>query len=129
MGRIMFLIGYVIGGLGEGFKFMSMHHYKKEIKEKLGFDAFPGTLNLKIENKGKQSLDKIDPIIIAGFEDKDQKYFGVRCYKARIKNIDGAIIIPDASKHENDIIEFIAPLKLRDELNLKDNDKVTIKLI
>ena len=45
------LSGIVVKGLGEGSFFMSMGHYKKEIKKKLGFNAYEGTLNIKINNK------------------------------------------------------------------------------
>ena len=51
--------GIVTSGLGEGYFFMSMEHYKKEIKEKLGFEAYPGTLNLKIDEEQIDSLKKI----------------------------------------------------------------------
>ena len=48
------LKGTIIKGLGEGAYFMSMGHYKKEIKKKLGFDAYPGTLNIKIKKNQYQ---------------------------------------------------------------------------
>jgi len=118
--------GAVVRGLGEGTYFMSMQHYQKEIKKKLGFTAYPGTLNLKVSKKQLDLLKNIEPIKINGCKSGNKTFGGADCYKARIKKIEGAIIIPNLTKHKN-IIEFIAPLHIKLELKLKDGDKVTIK--
>jgi len=122
------LDGIVVAGLGEGAYFMSMHHYKDEIKKKLGFDAFPGTLNIKTDKENIDSFKKINPIIITGFKKDDKTFGGASCYRAKIENIDGAIIIPEINKHK-DIIEFIAPVNLKLELSIKDGDKIKIQII
>jgi|TARA_B100001971_G_C18164519_1_gene523381 riboflavin kinase len=120
-----FIEGVVEEGLGEGKLFMSLDHYKKEIKGKLGFDAFEGTLNIKVNNSDLKLLN--NPIKIEGFEKDNKKFYGVDCYKAKIKDIDGAVIIPELSRHK-DTIEFIAPVHLKSELNIKDGDKIKIEL-
>ena len=122
------ITGTVVRGLGEGTYFMSILHYQKEIKKKLGFRAYPGTLNLKIGKKQLDLLKNTAPIKIDGFKQKNKTFGGVNCYKAKIKNIEGAIIIPELTKHKN-IIEFIAPIHLKSELKIKDGDKLAIKLV
>ncbi len=119
--------GVIIRGLGEGTYFMSMQHYQKEIKKKLGFRAYPGTLNLKVEKKYIDLLKNFKQIKINGFKQKNKTFGGADCFKAKIKNIYGAIIIPHLTKH-NDIIELIAPMHLKSELKLKDGDKVKVEL-
>ncbi|HLC61008.1 MAG TPA: DUF120 domain-containing protein [Candidatus Nanoarchaeia archaeon] len=120
--------GMIVKGLGEGAVFMSMPHYKNEIKKKLGFDAYPGTLNVKVTKLQFDSLKNNIPIKINGFK-KDGKIFGgANCHKSKIKNINGAIIMPDINKHK-DIIEFIAPVHIKSKLKLADGDKVKIELI
>ena len=120
--------GMIVKGLGEGAFFMSMPHYKHEIKINLGFNAYPGTLNVKVKKQQFDSLKNNLPIKINGYK-KDGKAFGsANCHKARIKEINGAIIMPDINKHE-DIIEFIAPVHLKSELKLTDGDAVKIELI
>ena len=66
--------GVIARGLGEGTYFMSMHHYQKEIKKRLGFRAYPGTLNLKVSRSQRNSFKKINPIKIDGFK-KNNKIF------------------------------------------------------
>ena len=127
-GEKIVLNGTIARGLGEGTYFMSMPHYKKEIRKKLGFDAYPGTLNLKIGKNKINSLKKLNPIKIDGFKKNKKKSGGADCYKAKIKSINGSIIIPHLTKH-NDVIEFIAPVHLKSELKLKDGDKIKVELI
>jgi len=127
-GKNLVLNGVIARGLGEGAHFMSMLHYKKEIKKKLGFNAYPGTLNLKANKKQIDILKNINPIKIDGFKTANKAYGGVDCYKAKVKNIGGSIIIPHLTKHRN-IIEFIAPVHIKSELKLKDGDKIKVELV
>ena len=127
-GKKAVLNGTIVRGLGEGAYFMSMRHYQKEIKKKLGFDAYPGTLNLKVEKNQIDLLKKFNPIKIAGFKKDNKTFGGADCYKAKIKNINGAIIVPHLTKHK-DVIEFIAPLHLKSGLKLKDGSKIKIELL
>lgn len=120
--------GAIVKGFGEGAYFMSMPHYQKEIKKKLGFDAYPGTLNLKVGKKEINLLKKFNKIGIDWFKKNNKIFGGVDCYKAKIKDTDGAIIIPHLTKHKN-IIEFIASVHLKSELKFKDGDKIKVELI
>ena len=123
------LEGIVVVGLGKGAVFMSIDHYKREFKDKLGFDPYPGTLNMTL-NKGQTNLLKdINPIRIESFKKDNKTFGGVSCYKVKINNIDGAIIVPDLTEHEEDMIEIIAPINLKSELNIKEGDKIKVELI
>ena len=121
------LSGVVVRGLGEGTFFMSMQHYRKEIRKKLGFEAYPGTLNLKVEKKQADLLKSIEPIKLSGYKSGTKTFGGATCYKAKIKNINGSIIVPDLTKHK-DVVEFIAPVHLKSELKLKDGDIIKIEI-
>lgn len=121
------LSGTIVRGLGEGTYFMSMRHYQKEIKKKLGFKAYPGTLNLRLGKKQIGSLKNIVPIKINGYKKNNKTFGGASCYKAKISSINGSIILPDLTKHSN-IIEFIAPVHLKSGLKIKDGDKIKIEL-
>ena len=119
--------GVIVRGLGEGTYFMSMRHYQKEIQGKLGFTAYPGTLNIKVGKRQKASLNGSGKILIEGFRKGDRAFGGIDCYKATIKNINGAVIIPHMTKHK-DVVEFIAPVHVKTKLKLKDGSKIKIEL-
>ncbi|MEM2577176.1 MAG: DUF120 domain-containing protein, partial [Candidatus Bathyarchaeia archaeon] len=79
------LEGKVFSGLGEGAYYISQPEYKKQFIEKLGFNPYPGTLNVKIEEcyLRKVFLLKCYPsIIIEGFSNGKRSFGSVNCYKA-----------------------------------------------
>jgi riboflavin kinase, archaea type len=125
--RVELLQGIVTSGFGEGAYFLSLECYKKEIRKKLGFDAYPGTLNLKVDEKQIALLKKHDSIKIDTLKKNNRMLYGAECYRAKINGITGAIIIPEINKHPKNIIEFIAPVNLKSKLNIKDGDKLNLE--
>ncbi len=122
--KINKLKGTVKSGIGEGKYYMSLSQYLTQFKSKLGFKPYSGTLNLRLNDKTKllEFIDNIEPILINGFKDKERTYGSIKCYKIKIKDTEGAIIIPERATHPEDIVEIIAPVYLRDYYHLKDND-------
>ena len=128
MGEIGFE-GTITSGLGKGAVFVSIDYYKDNIREKLGFEPYPGTLNLEV-GKGQQiQLSAITPIRIESFKKNGKAYGGASCYKIKIDGIDAAIIVPDLTEHEENMIEIVAPVNLKSELKVKDGNKVKIELV
>lgn len=123
----LMLKGIVEKGIGEGKYYMSMKQYQQQFKSKLGFDAYPGTLNLKVNKvEAMTFLSNIEPIIIDGFSTKSRTYGSLSCYKIKVNDINGAIIIPKRTRHEEEILEIIASIYLREKLNLKDGDVLKV---
>ncbi|MFA4640186.1 DUF120 domain-containing protein [Pyrococcus kukulkanii] len=123
------IVGEVVSGIGEGAYYVQQ--YAPLIREYLGFDPYPGTLNVKVifPKTIFDALCTSRPIIIPGFM-KDGRTFGdVRAYKVRIDGIEGAIVIPSRTIHPPKIAEIIAPVNLRKALNLKDGDRIRIETI
>ncbi len=122
--------GTLVSGLGEGGYYVSIKGYKDQIKQKLGFDPYPGTLNVKIEQVDKwkkQQLMHTDPIIISGFKDKERTYGDLFAYRCKIKpDMECAVIVPLRTHHGPEIIEIISPVYLRSALKKKDGDKIMV---
>ena len=92
--------GKVFSGLGEGAYYISLSGYKKQFISKLGYEPYPGTLNLKLSsNLHKQfieNLSNMEGVIIEGFTDKKRTYGNVICYPSMIdSNIQGSVILID----------------------------------
>ena len=122
------LTGTIAKGIGEGRYYVSLPGYQNQFKEKLGFKAYPGTLNLRVkQSEALEFISSLEAAEISGFETKDRTFGKLTGYKIRINGIKGAIIIPERSRHEEDIIEAIAPVNLKQKLKLKDNSKLTIQ--
>jgi riboflavin kinase len=71
-------------------------------------------------------MDFMEPLVIQGFNDGERSFGGGKCYPIEIDGIKSAIIIPDRTHYPADLLEIIAPLKLREALKLNDGDEVKI---
>jgi riboflavin kinase len=121
------IIGITKQGIGEGSYYVSQKQYQQQFKTKLGFNAFPGTLNLEINKEElAQFLANKETLEIDGFTTKTRSFGSITTYKIKVNNIEAAIVKPARARHPENIIEIIAPVNLRNSLNLKDNDKVKI---
>jgi riboflavin kinase len=127
------LEGSVFTGLGEGAYYIAKEHYRKQFTEKLGFEPYPGTLNLKLTSdydiKTRMELDAYPAIEVAGFKNEDRTFGLVKCYPAIIDNkVKGALITALRSHYDVSVLEIIAPVCLRKQLNLKDGVKVKVEV-
>jgi riboflavin kinase len=128
------LEGTVFTGLGEGAYYISMEQYRKQFMEKLGFDPYPGTLNLKLTTdydiKTHSELEAYPAVEIEGFKDENRTFGKVKCYPAIIENkVKGAIVSALRSHYDASIVEVIAPVQLRRHLKLKDGYKVKVEVL
>ncbi len=120
--------GTVVPGLGEGKYYLLQKKYNKQFKKKLGYEPFPGTLNIELNEKelGKMKLLKeMEGINIEGFETNERTFGKARCFKGNIEGKEIAVILPERSHHPN-VIEIISPINLRKELGLKDGERISI---
>lgn len=129
-GSTKILSGRVITGLGEGQYYISLDGYRIQFLEKLGFDPYPGTLNIKLDATSVDVRKRItESIKIAGFTDQNRTFGKGSCFKVMISNIEGAVITPERTHYPEDIIEIIAPVNLRNHLDLKDGHKINVEVI
>lgn len=125
--RVIFK-GLVVSGMGEGRYYTEQDGYVEQFKLKLGFIPYPGTLNVEIEfiERNKLRLLKNHSAInIDEFQTKNRTFGGVKCFRAEINGIEGAIVLPLRSHYSN-ILEFISPEFLRERLNVDNDDIVNI---
>ena len=127
------LEGTVFTGLGEGAYYTSKEAYKKQFTEKLGFDPYPGTLNIKLASdydiKTRREIEAYPAIEITGFKNEDRTFGLVKCYPAIIDNkVKGALVTALRSHYDVSVLEIIAPFCLRKQLNLKDGVKVKVEI-
>jgi len=128
------LEGTLFSGLGEGAYYVTKEGYRKQFMEKLGFDPYPGTLNLKLTTeydvKTMSELEAYPAIEIQGFEDESRTFGSVKCYPAVINNkLKGAVVYALRSHYNTSVLEIIAPSFLRGRLKLKDGNKVKVEIL
>ncbi|MFX1406820.1 MAG: DUF120 domain-containing protein [Promethearchaeota archaeon] len=134
------IIGEVVEGMHEGSYYVSIKGYYDQFKDKLGFEPFKGTLNLKLSDTDnnilREQLNNITPVIIEGFKDQNREYGPVKCYDVYISRMDdknnrrkAAILDIKRTHHKKNIIEILAKPYLREFYKLKDGDRLIIELI
>ena len=125
------LAGRVVTGTGQAASFTELIHAKQQFLEKLGIEAWPGTLNIKLEDERTfadwRSLRNSHGI---GINSPDGNNCHARSYPVHINNrITGAIIFPEINDYPTDQVEIIAPLSLRNHFSLNDGDRLTFNVI
>lgn len=125
------LSGTIESGLGEGAYYMSLHPYTQQFEQILGFVPYPGTLNLRLSAVAVQRRKRLtlaDWYRVEGFVSEGRTFGQVRCLPCMIGEIPCGIVVPGRSHYPEALVEVIAPVGLRSELNLKDGDEVVIEV-
>ena len=114
------LKGKVVSGAGEASYFTGLNWVQEQCAEKLNFKPYPGTLNIEVDKVSLPALADIQRTEGIKLLSPDHSFCNARSLKVSIKNIIGAIIIPDeeVNIHGKNILEMIAPVCLKDTLVL-----------
>jgi len=120
--------GLVTSGSQKGSYFMSQEIYATQFREKLGFKPFKGTFNILIEKEDLENVNKSrskNANLIKGEGD-----FGdVEFIKATLQDhLEGAVIFPVKTHHPEEFLEFITSENVRETLNVRDGDSVTLSM-
>ncbi len=125
--------GVVFSGLSEGSYYVGLEGYRKQFRSKLGFDPYPGTLNLRVKREDlneRRILESFPSVYIEGFANEKRTYGPAKCYRAIVNDkVDSAIIIPIRAHYGEDVVELISPHQLRKQLRLKDGDVVRVSVL
>jgi len=127
------LKGILVSGMGEGAYYMGLKGYTKQFKPKIGYIPFPGTLNVKLDQKIHQEAIKqfeiLEGIQIKSFSDGKRTYGWVKCFPAKLNNsVNCELIILERTHHDNSIVELISKVCIRKTAKLKDGSKILIKI-
>jgi riboflavin kinase len=111
--------GKVFSGLGEGAYYVSLPGYRQQFREKLGFDPYPGTLNVRL----------LTDVRIEGFRNGARTYGGLKAITGTFNDAElCAILFIERSHYGEDVIEVISPVYLRGKYGLRDGDKVRVRV-
>jgi riboflavin kinase len=122
------LTGVVFSDLGRAASFMAVDWVAAAMKDALGFAAYPGTLNVRLDTPEARALwsrvregEGIPIAAGAGF-------CAARCFPALIEgNWRVAVILPEVPGYPADKLEIVAAVRLKDALQLADGARLTIE--
>jgi riboflavin kinase, archaea type len=127
--------GTVVSGMGEGAYYMSLEGYRKQFKKKLGYEPYPGTLNVKLMDRifmnARNEISKYPSIFIDGFSDNTRTYGWVKCYPANINNEaikNAAVLVLERTHYDDSMLEVIAPQSIKEAIGIHNGDKISINI-
>ncbi len=125
------ITGKIVSGAGEGAYFTQIDWVMQQCNEKLGFEPYPGTLNLEVASDDLSIIASLDQKKGVELISPDPKFCNAKAFAVRLGKINGAIIMPEEKVriHAENIIEIIAPLNIKATLNVKDGALLNIVLL
>jgi riboflavin kinase len=127
--------GNVISGMGEGAYYMSLEGYRRQFREKLGYEPYPGTLNVQLTDQvyrnGRLELGKHQSIFINGFSDGTRTYGWVKCYRATINDgtiNNAAVLVLERTHYDDSMLEVIAPISIKQAGGIKNGDRIKVQV-
>jgi riboflavin kinase, archaea type len=119
--------GMVQDGLGQGGSFTQFDWVRAQFRVKVGFDPYPGTLNVRVRDAGTLAEWQACPSIPI---EPPPGFCAARGYRVEVNGQTlAAWLIPDVPGYPNDLMELMAPMSLRQALMLKTGDVISIKFL
>lgn len=131
--------GCIFSDKGVGASFMALEWVQDALKKRLGFAAYPATLNVRPcspqglaaweEMKLKAEVIEIVP--------PDESFCSALCFpvevsmsgSAEVKRIRGAALLPQVDNYPADKIEIVAPVNIKESLGARDGDCLRLEFI
>jgi riboflavin kinase, archaea type len=117
--------GKVVKGMGTSGSFLSIGWVDRQLREKLGFLPFQGTLNIALDDVKIQGMlkEKCTERLVAGAEG----FCDAVLIKGRINDrYECGVLIPLVEKYDERLVEIVAAERLKETLHIDDGDEVTL---
>lgn len=119
--------GTVSSGIGKSKLFTEIPWVRKQFKEKLKVNPYPGTLNVIVMPEDRNKLTTIKNIKGVEIIPEDKHFCAAKGFTALVNGrIKGAIIIPLVPDYPKYQLEIISPKHIKQSLSLKDGDIVEV---
>ena len=127
--------GTVFSGLGLGASFMALEWVQKTLELRLGFKAYPATLNVRPDSaddlaRWKQVQQVAERVEIIP---PDASFCHALCFPVEVaepslaEKIRGAVLLPQVEDYPADKIEIIAPLNIKESLGVRDGSRLMVE--
>lgn len=127
--------GVVFSDLGRAGAFLGVDWVREAIRERIGFDPYPGTLNLRprgdelsrweeVRRNGARSvLPSPDPGFCGAFlyEGFLEGWASAAGPRERV-----AVVVPEVKDYPADKLEIIAAVSLKQTRSVRDGDELTV---
>ena len=125
------ILGKVESGKGRGRHFMSIPWVQKQILELVGFDAYPGTLNLRLDEETATRYHELltSRSLFTIKSESESNYDGYLIEVMINRDTIGAILIPRTPDYPRTLVELVSAEYLRESYSLTNGDTVEVSLL
>ena len=122
----MQISGVIQSGAGKGAFFTQVDWVVEQCKHMLGYSPFPGTLNVRVDDKDMAMLNRMLETPDFELVPDDPAFCAAQVKKIELNGIPSAVVLPseDVRIHEKCILEVISSCSLKKTLGLSDGDTV-----
>ena len=121
--------GTVFSGMGKGKYYVGHPEYQRRFRERLGYAPYPGTLNVKLEDRETvRRLEEIrseDGAKIGGFTLGGESFSALTCFPGELRGEPVTLLFIEVTYYNETVAELISPVYLRGKLGLRDGESVT----
>jgi len=124
------ITGVIFSDLGQASSFMALDWVQKALRDGLGFSPFPATLNLRLESDQAMAVWQEVKSEMRGIDiiPPDPSFCKARCFLVEIEGKQkGAVLLPEVEGYPANKVEVIAPVRLKDELRVRDGGRITLE--
>lgn len=131
------MTGIIFSDLGQASSFMVLDWVQDLLKQSLGYNPFPATLNVRPsspadsrvwERMQNESTGTLLPPAANNFCSAKLYRVEIQAHTGSAK-IAGAILLPEVKNYPKDKIEIVAPVRLKDYLGVGDGDQLTLEFL
>ena len=131
------MTGIIFSDLGRASSFMALGWVQDLLKQSLGYNPFPATLNLRPSTPADSEVWERMKSETAGtplFPATDN-FCSAKLFRVEIHNpadaakIAGAILLPEVKDYPKDKIEIVCAVRLKDHLGVRDGDRLTVEFL
>ena len=124
----MQISGVIESGAGKGAFFTQVDWVVEQCKKMLGYSPFPGTLNVRVNDKDMAMLNRLLEAPDFELVPDDPAFCEAQVKKIELNGIPSAVVLPseDVRIHEECILEVISSCSLKETLGLSDGDTVSL---
>ncbi|HYT55813.1 MAG TPA: DUF120 domain-containing protein [Verrucomicrobiae bacterium] len=133
------MTGIIFSDLGQATSFMALDWVRASLKQCLGFNPFPATLNVrpKSAEDGRVWRRAQRELTAVPLAPVDGGFCSARIYRIEILDsanqasgkIEGAVLLPEVKDYPSNKIEIVAPMRLKDHLGVSDGDALTLEFL
>ena len=114
---------------------MAVEWVQDAVRERLGFTAYPATLNLRpAQPEGVARWEQVRRVAEAvEISPPDLSFCHALCFRVEVTvpssgdKVRGAVLLPQVLNYPADKIEIVAPMNIKQSLGVRDGDRLTLE--